>query len=67
MGSCIMPSEGIFVEVLEGGLIKAGDVLAADVIDGESTPGKTETGLRCPYLVMNYDPFHRIKKKGFLI
>ena len=45
MGSCIMPSEGVFVEVLEGGLIKAGDVLAADVIDGESTPGKTETGL----------------------
>ena len=45
MGSCIMPSEGIFAEVLEGGFIKAGDVLAADVIDGESTPGKIETGL----------------------
>lgn len=24
MGSCIMPSEGIFAEVLEGGFIKAG-------------------------------------------
>ena len=37
-----MPSEGIFAEVLEGGFVKNH---AADVIDGESTPGKIETGL----------------------
>ena len=33
MGSCIMPSEGIFAEVLEGGLIKARDIIEEDDIE----------------------------------
>lgn len=30
MGSCIMPSEGIFAEVLRGGRLKAGDIIESD-------------------------------------
>lgn len=40
MGDCIMPREGVFCRVIEGGTLRPGDVLEID--------GKIETATTCP-------------------
>lgn len=38
VGDCIMPREGVFCQVLEGGTVRPGDPVAAVSADGEEAP-----------------------------